>query len=154
MPLDSRACPLANSWKASPISDVFCSWNRTISSFISLTIVSNLLDVSSPSALSCIPEKHNVSTCLGSSTTSQLEKKKLNTLTISYSRSASANFSDRVSLYLFLQWKGKRRILLQNRDSEILRKWLNKTIKRIAYFPVLDKTTNTCFDSLLHRLTG
>lgn len=49
-----RACPFANSWKATPISNVFCSWKRTISSFIRLTIVSNLLVASSLSAFNCI----------------------------------------------------------------------------------------------------
>lgn len=60
IPFAKRACPFANSWKAIPISFVFCSWNRTISSFISFTIVSNLLVASSLSAFSCI-YKTNIS---------------------------------------------------------------------------------------------
>uniref|UniRef100_A0A7C9A0K2 Uncharacterized protein n=1 Tax=Opuntia streptacantha TaxID=393608 RepID=A0A7C9A0K2_OPUST len=71
MLLANRTCPLANSWNASPISDVFCSWKRAISSSIRRTIVSNLLVASSLSAFSCL-----------------------------YSASASPYFSDRVSMSL------------------------------------------------------
>lgn len=47
------ACPLANSCNAIPISAVFCSWKRSISSFIIRTMVSNLLVASSLSAFNC-----------------------------------------------------------------------------------------------------
>lgn len=61
MSFASFACPFANSWKARPMSDVFCSWNRTISSFINLTINSNLLVASSLSAFNCINPKQSSS---------------------------------------------------------------------------------------------